>query len=1132
MIPTITPSVDSRDTNALLAEFQKRRPGYLSRWSPPAKSAGAAIGPIFARFASAVLQRLNQAPAKRKLAFLDLLGLRLVTAQPARVPVVFSLTQGASDTSAPEGTQVAAPPPPGSSQQIVFSTEQDAAVAAATLEEVISLWPGRDQYINHSAALQAKQPFTLFQDLMLQQTDHILYLAHGKMLALSGTAHLKVTFDLQQGSSSPLDITWEYWDGQVWRGFITYQASCLDPAEPGHDGTNGLSTSGSVLLDVEGAQAAQTLVNGVNSYWIRGRLTEGLLPNPNKLLPEAETIRISTQIDRRMELNITASYSASSASTAQVVVLDECGQPLQNAVFSIAPDDGSSGPSGGVMGGADSSGVPIPIGPQPAIQLQGGATYEFQVLYNGITGSTYSLFNFSGQAPLITLMVKIEGLTPDKAFCDGKSLDLSKAFYPLGQSPIPGSTFYFKQNEAFSKPGAQIQVYVAPGVPPGGSLSNNPVAHTVNWEYWNGYEWKLLLQSPVSSAAAGDFNGYNFQPDLITFTVPADARVTTVNKDSGFWMRARLAAGGYGVINTIVLPTGSNPLSITYIQPQPPIVCVFRLGYSWTQGPYPVEQVLTYNDFQYEDHTQDALWPGNPFTPYRPVGDVTPTLFLGFSKKLPVDNYGLYFDIAEQAGALSGPALVWEYWNGGGWAPIPAEDETQQLALPGMITFIPAADIQPLVRFYNPLYWIRGRLKEDGPPVESTINNIYTNAVWASQWQTYSNSPLGASTGTPSQIFKFNQIPILPGQQIAVQELTAPRANSEWRSLAMQVVPNDPNIVTKLEGLLAAEGSQTDIVLGDIHLIRDKTKSVIAVWVVWKEVDNFFDSGQSDRVYVLDHAMGRLFFGNGDTGMIPPIAAAIQATSFRSGGGVTGNVMPNAVTQLLGSVPGVQGVTNPRAAEGGADGETVNQYLVRAPNNLRNRGRAIVPADYESMAQNASAGVAIARVVPMLNPSGITRPGWITIMIIPQSQDPRPSPSVGLRQEVLNYILQRAPADLAACGGITVVGPTYLAVDVSATIAPADPGEAGAVEQNVVNALGSFLHPLTGGPGGQGWDIGRGLYASDIASVLSNVDGVDYVERLALYVNGVLQGEQVTVPVGQIVVAGELMVSMVLPVTV
>ena len=1126
MIPQTTPPVDSRDTKALLAEFQNRQHGYLPQWNPAPKSAGAAIGPIFARFLAAIQQRLNQAPAKDKLAFLDLLGLRLVSAQPARAPIVFSLAQGASDTSAPEGTQVAAPPPPGSSQQIVFSTEQDAAVAAATLSEIISLWPGRDQYINHSAAMAAGQPFTLFQNLQLQPTDHILYLAHSKFLAFAGTAHLKVTFDLAQDSSSPLDIIWEYWDGKVWRGFITYKPSCLDPVQAGHDGTNGLSDSGTFQLDVQGAQTLQTTVNGVPSYWIRGRLTQALLPDPNQLLPEAETIRLQTQIDQRLELNVTTTYAGVQGSLVTVSLFDECQQPLNGAMVTVTdPNNPSQILVTGIMQ-SDSSGNPTPIAAAPGVQLQNGTTYQFDVSYLGISGTGYAACQVSGATAAATVVVKVEGLLPDKAYADAKTLDTTKAFNPLGANPTVGSTFYFRQTQILSKPGAVLQLYVAPGVTPI-TTSTNTVQHSINWEYWNGYEWTLLLQSKSNGpSSSGDFTVH----EVIQFTVPNDVVSTKVNNEDGLWVRIRLVAGGYGIKQTIKLPDGSDPSEISYVQLQPPLVSAFRFGYSWVNGPYPFEQVFTYNDFQYADHTNDALWPGNSFAPFQPVGDVTPALYLGFDQQLPVNNFGVYLDIVEQAGVPAGPAMVWEYWNGGSWAEVVAEDETQQLALPGTITFIPEADSQALARFNNPLFWLRGRLKADGSPNETTINRMYTNAVWASQWQTYANSPLGASTGVPQQIFQFNQIPILPGQTIEIQELSGPRANTEWRSIAMQVVPTDPNIVTELESLLAAEGPQTDIIAGNVHLVRDKKKSVTEVWIQWEEQENFFDSGPNDRVYVLDHALGRLFFGNGDAGMIPPVGALIQGTSFRSGGGLAGNLPAATITQLLGAVSGIRGVTNPRAAEGGADGETLAEFQQRAPFNLRNRGRAIVPQDYEALAQQASAGVAVARAIPTLDPSGITVPGWITVMIIPQSQDPRPIPSAGLRRSVLDYLLEHAPIDVAAAGRINVIGPTYLPVDVTATLAPTDPAEAGTVEQDALAALANFLNPLTGGPGGMGWDVGRGVHVSDVASVLGNVDGVDYVQELALYFNGVLQSDQVQVPAGQIVVAGQFKLSLVLPV--
>ena len=45
-----------------------------------------------------------------------------------------------------------------------------------------------------------------------------------------------------------------------------------------------------------------------------------------------------------------------------------------------------------------------------------------------------------------------------------------------------------------------------------------------------------------------------------------------------------------------------------------------------------------------------------------------------------------------------------------------------------------------------------------------------------------------------------------------------------------------------LKPLLAAEGPQTDIIQGAVHLVRDKTKKVTAVWIQWQEAQNFFEA--------------------------------------------------------------------------------------------------------------------------------------------------------------------------------------------------------------------------------------------------------------------------------------------------
>lgn len=1115
MTNTTAPPVDGRDADAILAQFQQRRFGHVPQWNPPEKTAGAALGPIFSRFVEAILQRLNQVPAKNKLAFLDLLGLRLIPAQAARAPIVFELSKDASDSSAPAGTQVAAPPPPGSTQQVVFETEQDIGVAAAKLTEVFSLWPGRDEYFDHSAAYLTRQPITLFQASELEQTEHILYLGDSTLLSFAGATHLQVEFDLAQGSSSPLEITWEYWDGKVWRGFKTFKPSCLEAAERGHDGTAGLTRPGSVGLDTDCAETALTTVNGIKSYWIRGRLTQALPPDPELFLPVVESVRLKTLIDQGLTWNLDASIriqtTAASGSKISVKLIDNSGGAVPLIQIFLTLDDPSiSLPR---SGSTDSTGVCEFDFVQ---QLPAGSAFQINLTVAGVDATYRGTFPDPPNDPHIDLTLgTVRGLPPDKAVSDGKAMDVTKAFLPLGQA-IPGSALYFKLDQVFAKPGASVELFIQGDAAPTGAKD-----HVVNWEYWNGERWTLLL--PQSWSSPADFTGAG----VVRFTVPNDMVLVKVNNEDGLWIRVRLVSGSYAHTQTIKLPDGSSPLTLTFDVPQPPVVSLFLFGYSWPKGPDYLEQVLTFNDFQYQDHADDARWPGRTFSPFEQINEVTPAVYLGFDQKLPVNNFGIYLDIVEQSGEIAGPPLIWEYFNGAGWRELIVNDETQRLRMPGIISLIPEDDSVALARFGRELHWLRGRLKEDGPPGETKIIDIFPNAVWASQRRTFTNLPLGASTGMPDQIFQFTQIPVLAGQEIQVQELGGARANTEWRILALQVASGDPNIVKELEAELAEEGTQTEFVFGELRLVRDKTKKVIQAWVKWKEVPNFFDSGPNERHYVLDHASGLLLFGNGDSGTVPPPGSAITAARFQSGGGLSGNVPAKKITQLLGSVSGIQSITNPRAAEGGANGETIEQFAVRAPSSITHRGRAVTLKDYETMAHEASAGIAVARAIPTHNPVGVTLPGWIKLLIIPQSLDARPVPSFGLREEVRSYLEKRAPGDIAGAHRINVTGPNYLAIDVDATLAPTDLKRAGTVEQKAREALKEFLHPLRGGPEGTGWELGRGVYLSDIARVLGEVGGVDFVEEIALSVGGVLQSDHVDVPVDQIVVAGQIRLNLI-----
>src|SRR5262249_44718249 len=153
-----------------------------------------------------------------------------------------------------------------------------------------------------------------------------------------------------------------------------------------------------------------------------------------------------------------------------------------------------------------------------------------------------------------------------------------------------------------------------------------------------------------------------------------------------------------------------------YVITVAPALSDFRLAYVWQTPFTPLEQVVTWNDCQYEDHTDDARWPGNTFSPYTPINEVTPALYFGLTQPLLVNFMGIYFDIVEQAGGGDGPVLVWEYFNGAGWREFTVDDGTRDLRLPGIVSFIAADDSVALARFDRPLHWVRARLKEDGPP--------------------------------------------------------------------------------------------------------------------------------------------------------------------------------------------------------------------------------------------------------------------------------------------------------------------------------------------------------------------------------------------------------------------------------
>ncbi len=1166
-----SPTLEARGADAITQELLARLPAYVAGWDPVVSGPSWAVLHIFARYGQVLIERLNQAPDKNKLAFLDMLGISLLPAQAARAPVVFQAVPKVGDSRVPARTRVGAKVP-GLSDPLVFETENAIALTAARLVEVVTLWPARDAYADHSTALGRGEPFTLFQPL--RPVPHELYLAHDTLFAFAGEATIEIEFELSTPGSVPLTIVWEYWDGQVWRPF---KASDRTDPTASQDGTDGLSHSGVITLRAECGQAEKTTVKGIDAHWVRGRLDQVLAPDPAHVIPMVDRIRVRSAIDRAATDWEVQQQEGSGSLGIRGTVRDRQGVPLPGLTVERVL----------------LSSIPPPGGP-PTTHTDAQGRYAFA---GGLADRDYKLTVSHPQLPrgqaivhLDTSLVQADfiltlGLRLSGAFADGLKLDVSKTFFPLGQQPQPGSTFYLSSREVFGKPGATMTVWVKfdPARQVAGVVQRL-ASPEVAWEYWNRDRWISLGVELVDPASLGEdfdpphFKTYeeDFSEGAFRIRVPTDMTHVEVSGQEGLWMRARLLTGGYGFKRTITWTDSSGPNTIELIETVPPALADMRLGYSYRSAWERPEHCLSYNDFQFEDHSRDVHWPGAFFAPFRPLADSTPALYLGFDRPLPADLISLYLDIQEEAGENEGPRLKWEYWDDTAWRPLTVQDETNNLALPGMVAalwpgvpVLPAAAVvhasgprvqvsdtrqalrfapgevlyiardgdgelatlasvardtltletplsrdysgatigrATLPRFGTPRTWIRARLEEDSAPLRSQLAGVHLNAVWAAQLQTVENEVLGSSDDQPGQAVFLRQTPALEGEMIEVREIQGARAAVELPILREELL-------------------QRGLTDDDIRTVMDRRSGAISeVWVRWRGRPHLFFSSPDDRHYMIERSRGRVIFGDNQRGLIPPAGPdGLRAQVYRAGGGLTGNVSSGAIAQLLSGVL-AQGVSNPRAGEGGADGESIIAVSGRGPHTLRHRGRTLSARDYEALAREASPGVAVARALPTTHPSGRPAAGWVTVIIVPQSLDAEPHPSFELRRRVRDFLAARAPA--AMTSQIAVLGPTYLPIGVEAVVAPLSPPDAGVVLERVRGALARFLHPLTGGPEGAGWPFGRDVYLSDVAAILEAIEGVDFVPTINLLLDGTPRGERVAVPPDRIVVAGPLQVSL------
>lgn len=526
----------------------------------------------------------------------------------------------------------------------------------------------------------------------------------------------------------------------------------------------------------------------------------------------------------------------------------------------------------------------------------------------------------------------------------------------------------------------------------------------------------------------------------------------------------------------------------------------------------------------------DGRWEGREQFVFNERPQAGNCFYLVLSPDEPLDGNVVALTLQGEAATSTGinpdrPPREWEAWDGLGWQPVllrEADDQTRGFSFSDRggvpTTGLQAADVIlhlptecPVTTFSN--YrgrWIRcvcsaqmgDSIYQRSPQIMGVTVRSIGGTVPASQCLLIRDELLGESDGNPGQSIQLQSGAILPRQ------------------------PGEHLIVTPPVGLPQ----------------------------IWQEVSDFADSGPDDRHYVLDALSGMIQFGplvrergqlqqqvewrsqqqmsradrresdrqsielsstdrlgsqraERQYGAVPQRGSTFRMAAYRTGGGQIGNVQRNSINKLKSAVPYVDRVVNHSPAYQGADAESLEDAVLRVPQLLRTRDRAITPEDFVTLSLQAGRGSVARAYCP---PQAQITPGIVDVMLVPHANPRLLERGDGINPNALSITPQIRSQVLGFLDERRLVGvqvrlqePEYVGVSVQVEVGLhaeyTNPQAQQSLIRQLQQSLYRFLNPLTGGSQGNGWSIGSPVYRSDIVNLIQQTSGVRFLGEVLLF---------------------------------
>ena len=714
------PPISRMNAEMILAEIRKKAPFYVPEWNTgDERDFGIGLSRIFANMTDAITSRLNEAPHKHLLSFLEMFDSSLIPANPARVPLTFMLSEGASENVlVGSSVQASAEGPEG--KPVIFETENNIVATPSKLVSVYSVIKDKDEIFEHTEAINGTSPAELFTgDRSLQ--EHVLYIGDENLFKLK-EGYINVIFDgsdvnllskLKQGDiRDPKDLVeWKYGveakekkDGKEveaiqWcrLGPVTVDNNKLI-IEKAHAPTECKEIeTGAVISDI-------VQIDGVERRWIKCEICEN-------------------QIDELKDLSLTGLK----VSVSPLKFYVNKGGSIKK-VQGIGDVFYSKLAGNNVENKIETVDELLELNEEElAVRLQCSRKRAQNIL----EAARKQFFDKTIETAHIDIKdtlsnTNLQGIVPDLLYYNDTPIPIGSpenTLYPFGTKPQIYDTFYVASEDAFSKKGYKVGLNfsLVHGNPSSSDRSDIPI---LSWEYWDGESWSILEIDESDKknlsdntecskrSSSGRGNGSDFSSTVLTISDMPDVKPVRVNGKENYWIRTRLVGGNYGKEYEIN-GNSVNPGSFC-----PPRIKDLKILYDGAGKETQPEYIFATNNIQ-SNNCIDELKTNGRSRPFVALPDTYPAVYFGFDRELKKGPFSLFISIDESLGYPEPftPKVRWQYLSDEDpedWKELEVLDETSGFTKIGMVLFTVPEKMKASQLFGSEdLYWIRAEITVD-----------------------------------------------------------------------------------------------------------------------------------------------------------------------------------------------------------------------------------------------------------------------------------------------------------------------------------------------------------------------------------------------------------------------------------